>query len=281
LKLFFSWQADAPTGVCRNFIEKALEQALVRVITSIEVESAVREVGIGIDRDTLDTAGWAPIVDTIFKKIDDAAVFVPDLTFVATRLDGQRPTSNPNVLLECGWALKSLTYERILPIMNVHFGSPSGDAMPFNMRHLRHPIQYELDESADTETRRVVRERLVADIARALPPILALDAVKALLPQPPIPEPFRAAASRQGPSRFRAVGEPIGISDGPIGGGEPIHLLAGPAMWLRLMPCHHSSVTYSATELRELVHRQAPFPIGSLIHPLIPPPIEIRRIAHC
>jgi hypothetical protein len=260
LKLFFSWQADAPTGVCRNFIEKALKQALVRVVTSIEVESAVREVGIGIDRDTLDTAGWAPIVDTIFKKIDDAAVFVPDLTFVATRLDGQRPAPNPNVLVECGWALKSLTYERILPIMNVRFGSPNGDALPFNMRHLRHPIQYDLDESASEETRRGVREKLVTDIASALRPILSLSAVKALLPQPRIPEPFRAAVSRQRPSRFRADGQPIGFTDGAVGGGAPVTLIDGPAMWLRLMPQYHSGVTHPAPELRECMQRQTLLP---------------------
>jgi hypothetical protein len=262
LKLFFSWQADAPTSNCRNFIETALKQALVRVAASIEVESAVRDAGIEIDRDTLDAAGWAPIVDTIFRKIDAAAIFVPDLTFVATRLDGKRPSSNPNVLVECGWALKSLKHERILPVMNVRYGSPGGEAMPFNMRHLRHPIQYELDESADTETRRVVRERLVTDIAKALRPMLALDGVKALLPQPPTPELFRATVPRQGPSRFRGTGEPIGISDGRIGGGNSIYLLDGPAMWFRLMPLHHSGVTYSATELRELVRQSLPLPIG-------------------
>jgi hypothetical protein len=38
-------------------------------------------------------------VDTIFRKIDGTAIFVPDLTFVGKRADG-RPTPNPNVLIE-------------------------------------------------------------------------------------------------------------------------------------------------------------------------------------
>ena len=125
LRLFFSWQADAPTSVCRLYRDSP-KTGFEKVAASIEVESAVREVGIEVDRDTLDTAGWAPIVDTIFRKIDDAAVFVPDVTFVATRLDGKRQTANPNVLVECGWALKSLKHERIFPVMNVHYGLPGG-----------------------------------------------------------------------------------------------------------------------------------------------------------
>jgi hypothetical protein len=57
LKLFFSWQIDAPTHICRNFIEKALNRALVQLAASVEVENAVREAGMEVDRDTLDAAG--------------------------------------------------------------------------------------------------------------------------------------------------------------------------------------------------------------------------------
>jgi hypothetical protein len=261
LTAFFSWQSDVPTGVCRNFIERALKQALLNAAAAVEVESAFREVAIEADRDTLGVPGWAPIVDTIFKKIDASAIFVPDLSFVGTRLDG-RPTANPNVLVECGWALKSLQYERILPIMNVRYGSPDGDAMPFNMRHLRHPIQYDLDESADEDVRRAIRVRLIADIERALRPMLSLDSVKRLVPQRPEPELFRAKTPQQGVSRFRKAGAPIGIADGFIGGGDPVYLADGPAMWLRLMPLYHSERKYPATTLRDLVRKQTPWPVG-------------------
>jgi hypothetical protein len=70
---------------------------------------------------------------------------VPDLTFIGKRPDG-RPTPNPNVLLEYGWALKSLTHARIVPVMNAAYGEPIGNAMPFDMRHLRNPITYRCDE---------------------------------------------------------------------------------------------------------------------------------------
>jgi hypothetical protein len=77
-----------------------------------------------VDRDTQGVPGVPPIVDTIFDKIDGATIFVPDLTFVAKRIDG-RPTPNHNVLVEYGWALKALRYARIVPVMNLAFGQPT------------------------------------------------------------------------------------------------------------------------------------------------------------
>jgi hypothetical protein len=46
-------------------------------------------------------AGQPPIVETILRKTDEAAVFVADMTFTAKRVDG-RPSPNPNVLIEYG-----------------------------------------------------------------------------------------------------------------------------------------------------------------------------------
>jgi hypothetical protein len=138
--IFFSWQADTNTRSGRNFIQKALERAASRISDDTEVEDAVREE-LTVDRDTIGVAGSPPIVETIFRKIDQAALFVPDLTFTGKRLDG-RPTPNPNVLIEYGWALKSLSHSRIVPVMNTAYGEPVADAMPFNMRHLRNPIPY-------------------------------------------------------------------------------------------------------------------------------------------
>ena len=156
-------------------IETALKQALSKVAASIEVESAVREVGIEVDRDTLDTAGWAPIVDTIFRKIDDAANFVPDVTFVATRLDGKRQTANPNVLVECGWALKSLKHERILPVMNVHlwFAGRGGDAVYSNSLA---PSGHERVSVDLKPERRTVRlgEAAISEVNRPSPAILRI-----------------------------------------------------------------------------------------------------------
>jgi hypothetical protein len=68
-----------------------------RIGEDTTVEEAIRQ--LTVDRDTKGVPGSPPIVDTIFRKIDGTAIFVPDLTFVGKRADG-RPTPNPNVLIE-------------------------------------------------------------------------------------------------------------------------------------------------------------------------------------
>src|SRR5439155_2089417 len=119
-----------------------------------EVEKATRNEGLMVDRDTRGVPGQPPIVDTIFDKIEGATIFVPDLTFVGTRRNG-RPTPNPNVLIEYGYALRALRYPRIIPMMNVAFGKPTPETMPFDMRHLRHPkCTYYLPEDASDQQRR-------------------------------------------------------------------------------------------------------------------------------
>jgi hypothetical protein len=97
--IFFSWQSDRPTSICRNFVERALEIAADRLKADIYVEEAVRE-NLDVDRDTKNVPGSPPIFETILAKIAAASVFVPDLTFVGKR-DNQKSVSNPNVLRAC------------------------------------------------------------------------------------------------------------------------------------------------------------------------------------
>src|SRR4029077_7795982 len=95
--LFFSWQSDAPPEVGSDLIEEALGLAVSALAEDAEIEKAIRDEGLIVDRDTQGVPGVPPIVDTIFNKIDAATIFVPDLTFVGKRIYG-RPTPNPNVL---------------------------------------------------------------------------------------------------------------------------------------------------------------------------------------
>jgi hypothetical protein len=169
--IFFSWQADTPTNDSRNFIEKALGTAIKGLMADVSIDSAIREAGVRIDKDTKGVAGTPPIVDTIFRKIDAAGAFVADLTFVGTRLDG-RPTPNPNVLLEYGWALKSRGHASVVCVMNTAYGEPSEASLPFNMKHLRWPITFHLPETADAAKRSDVLVGLATDLRSALRDIL-------------------------------------------------------------------------------------------------------------
>jgi hypothetical protein len=127
--IFYSWQSDLPSGTNRTFIETALENA-VQTIGS-DADLAVEAV---IDRDTLNVPGSPEIGKTIFEKIDRADVFVADVSIINGASD-DRKAPNPNVLVEVGWAMKSLGPERIVLVMNRAFGRP--EDLPFDLRGRR------------------------------------------------------------------------------------------------------------------------------------------------
>jgi hypothetical protein len=109
--IFYSWQSDLPNSINRGFIGAALEKAakIIRQDGSLEVEPV-------IDRDTLGVPGSPDIKETIFKKITQTKIFVGDVSIIN---QGQpcRPTPNPNVLIELGYAMKALDFERIILVM--------------------------------------------------------------------------------------------------------------------------------------------------------------------
>jgi hypothetical protein len=151
--IFYSWQADTPAALNRTFIENAIKRAITELSLEAQIEPADREE-IVLDKDTIGVPGMPPIVDTILGKIDASAAFVADLTFVGSRSDGIRLTPNPNVLIEYGYALKSLTHAGIVAVMNTHYGEPSDDNLPFDMKHLRRPITYLIAEDTSPEQKK-------------------------------------------------------------------------------------------------------------------------------
>jgi hypothetical protein len=249
--IFFSWQVDTETRGGRNLIDTALERAASRIGTDTEIEEAMRDVAI--DRDTKGVAGSPPIVDTIFKKIDAAAVFVPDLTFIAKRPDG-RPTPNPNVLIEYGWALKSLGHGRMVPVMNSAYGEPAAEAMPFDMRHLRNPITYNCPADLADAERRQVREQLSKQLESAIRAVLESEEFKNSLRRPPEPPGFVERQPLDGHGRFRATGEPLGLLRDFIDPPKPVRLVDGPICWLRMIPTINPGRTWSLDELEKQMH---------------------------
>ena len=259
--VFFSWQVDRPAQDGRNFVQRALERAAERIGKDTAIEEALRD--LEIDRDTKGVSGSPPIVETIFRKIDKAAVFVADVTFVGQRADG-RPTPNPNVLIEYGWALKSLNHGRILTVMNTAFGQPTPDAMPFDMRHLRNPILYNCPNDTADELRKQVQQKLSKDLERGIRAIFQTQALasSAAIAAPAVP--FLAQEPKDGPGRFRAAGQPLGITAGFFFKPEhEIRLADGPVLWLRVMPLLDQGRTWLVTELKRAAteHGQIVLPV--------------------
>jgi hypothetical protein len=129
IKIFYSWQSDIKAASNRTLIQNALEGAAkdIRNDDSIQIEPVV-------DRDTFGVPGSPDIGSTIFNKIDRSAIFVADVTIVNNHLEG-RPTPNPNVLIELGYALKSIGESRTILVQNTAFGNP--ELLPFDLRQKR------------------------------------------------------------------------------------------------------------------------------------------------
>lgn len=243
--LFFSWQADTPSRVGRGFLKQCLEEVCQNLTADTDIDEAHRDMSV--DSDTQGVAGQPPIVETIFRKIDEASVFFADLTFVGTRLD-ERPAPNPNVLIEYGWALKSLKHERVICVMNTGFGVPTAENMPFDLRHVRWPIQYSLPDSASADDIKKEKRKVVAALTTAIRACIATIPEDSKLSNE-----FPAAATGNDKARFRNSNEELGFTEGFFD-DEPkkVMLTDGPAIWLRVMPFFSPSRTWPVHELKEL-----------------------------
>jgi hypothetical protein len=148
LTVFYAWQSDSPSRDNRNFIESALEQAFKNLHKAGKVQSSPR-----LDKDTKDIPGIPDIANTILDKIRVADVFVADVSYVGTcppKEDETKLLPNPNVMLELGYALSELGWERIALVINTTTGSQ--EKLPFDLRNRRWPVAYQLaSNAADTE----------------------------------------------------------------------------------------------------------------------------------
>lgn len=158
---FYSWQSDLPNSTNRGFIEKALENAVkkIRADDTIEVEPV-------IDRDTSGVPGSPDIASTILAKIDQADIFVCDVSII-NKGKQSRPTPNPNVLIELGYAIKRLGWGRIIMVMNTAFGEP--EMLPFDLR-MKRVIPYKADKDGDSRTEE--RKKLETSLEQGLRTIM-------------------------------------------------------------------------------------------------------------
>ncbi len=165
--VFYAWQSDRPGNRNRYLIQEAATDAATRINDDPASPYIVR-----IDQDTLGVPGLCDIPATILEKIDSADAFLCDLTYVATSVregDGDdvcepRYCSNPNVLFELGYAFRSMGYERVLCVMNEHYGPVTSQI--FDIKHRRFPLAYSL--SPDSSSRREVKTQLSKQFEEAI-----------------------------------------------------------------------------------------------------------------
>jgi hypothetical protein len=246
LTVFYSWQNNTEPKANRNFIEDALERAVKKIGKEPDIQKALREDDLLVDKDTRGVPGTPPIVDVILGKISQCTVFVPDVTFVGVTAQG-KPLPNPNVMIEYGWALRSIGYSRIIAVMNAAYGEPSPTTLPFNMRHLRFPLTYNLPEGADPEERRAVRAELVDRLADAIGAILGTKVREGA-------EPHKEVMFTTDASTFLKEGEPLVVrTQGAV--ERPVYLRQGSRLFLRIMPTTQSEPIASTQDALDLVRK--------------------------
>lgn len=163
--VFYAWQSDRPARLNRHLIRFALNLAAKRISDDASVGIRVR-----IDADTEGVLGHVPVTDTILMKIAGCDAFVPDLTFVAAT-DSGKLIPNPNVMLEYGYALRAKSHAVMIPVLNTAYGPP--EELPFDMGHLRFPLQYRLPAAATNAERRAVRQGLTEEFEQILRQMIA------------------------------------------------------------------------------------------------------------
>jgi hypothetical protein len=158
--IFYSWQSDLPNSTNRGFIEDCLSRAIKEVRADEELK-----LDPCLDRDTSGVPGSPDIAATIFEKIKAADIFVGDVSFINQGATG-RPTPNPNVLVELGYAAGRLGWDQIICVFNKATGSIND--LPFDIRP-RRVRAYELVEGQDkADQRKALVSVLKADITDIL-----------------------------------------------------------------------------------------------------------------
>lgn len=122
--IFLSWESDRHE--CRNFVLSALEK-LPNKLSGLTT--------INVDRDTYKVPGSPDIGDTIFEKIDRCDLFVADVTLINSKESKIRLTPNPNVMIELGYAIKSLGWDHIILLQCKDYGDI--EELPFDINHRR------------------------------------------------------------------------------------------------------------------------------------------------
>lgn len=259
--VFYSWQSDLKNSTNRSFIESALEGAIKIINSNLVIEEADRESDLLLDKDTQGIPGTPPIADVIFDKISNSSVFIPDLTFVGLSENG-RKIPNPNVLIEYGWALANLSYSKIIPIMNSAYGKVSSETLPFDMKHLRHPITYTLEPDEAPEVKKNKKEKLISQLVEAINLILEHAPKENKIE----PAHHKIIEPTYDPSVYLKKNEPVGIINEYRAEEKELILPNNQHLFLRLIPMSKAADISNSKTALELINQNHVRPMGDSNH---------------
>lgn len=244
MKIFWSWQSDTPGNIGHYFVRDALREAIAALKMEEDiiepVEREAREA-LHLDSDRQGVPGSPDLAATIFEKIEQAAVFVADVTSVGATPAGKK-LINSNVAIEYGHAHHALGDQAILMVQNTYYGDRG--ALPFDLQHKAGPIQFNLAPDATKEAIAAEREKLKTVLVAALKPYLKQNAA----PRPlhdEIPHTFTKAA-------FAAAHETIASNGAPGSDLIDYNFAETRALYLRLIPKYARAEQLRGTHLSKL-----------------------------
>lgn len=162
--IFYSWQSDIDGKLNNNFIKTCIEKAIKKINKEVDFQCS-------LDKDTKNEQGSPDIVDTILSKIRASDIFIGDITIVNShtwiqRKFNKRKTPNPNVLVELGYAVKTLGWKRVICINNLALSNLRD--LPFDIRNNRISV-YNL---VDLKKKKDAENELVSTLVIAIKSIL-------------------------------------------------------------------------------------------------------------
>jgi len=162
MNIFYSWQLDTPNKIGKTFIRSALDEAVSLLSEEMEFSEVERPY---IDQDTQGIMGSPAIAETIFEKIRNSDVVVVDVTLIGESPSGKK-LINSNVAYELGFAHGHHGDHILLSVMNTHYGSP--ESLPFDLKHRRWPVRFELSPNALKAEKNSTKKRFVKELTSIL-----------------------------------------------------------------------------------------------------------------
>ncbi|ENU93588.1 MULTISPECIES: TIR domain-containing protein [Acinetobacter] len=169
LVFFYSWQSDINRRHNRQFIKTAVNSAF---------KYFEEEFDLKLVEATDETAGSPNIRDTVLSKIRQADFFIADVTSIANVSDPEsklpKLVSNSNVMMELGYAVAYLGWNRIILICNEGYGQI--ELLPFDVRGHR-ATPYTLNDENFNDKKNIFTG-LESSIKDAIGSLLKYNSVK-------------------------------------------------------------------------------------------------------
>lgn len=156
LTIFYSWQSDLPSDTNKRGISTCIKQAIVNI------EDKNDKIKLILDEATRNETGSPDIPATIFNKISSADIFLCDVSTI-DRTTTKRKTPNPNVLIELGYAIAELGWDRIIMVFNKAHGDFPSD-LPFDLDK-RRVVHFTINDKNDKSGKGDLTSKLVTHIS--------------------------------------------------------------------------------------------------------------------